>query len=69
MSDELRWVYGYGATKHIEDPTAKDARQRGIPYALCGVPGGFPREEPERPVCKRCAAKAARLSVPQDGQQ
>jgi hypothetical protein len=66
-ANEVRWIYGYGATKHIENLEAKDNRQTDLPYALCGAVGGYPRDEPERPVCKRCAAKSARiLGVPDD---
>ncbi len=50
------YVYGYGRTKHIRD-TSERAQRFGVTrgeWGLCGAPGGYPTEEPERPTCKRC---------------
>lgn len=49
-----RYLYGYGAKKHIASGVKKADDYRGDEEALCGAFGGFPRDEPERPVCKRC---------------
>lgn len=54
----VRYVYGYGRTKHIFDETREGRGWRESEPALCGAYGGYPREEPERPVCKRCAKAA-----------
>lgn len=52
---DVRWIYGYGNTKHISDPSFDD---RG----LCGANGGYPVEEPHRPECRRCRKKAAKAA-------
>ena len=58
---EQRFIYGYGATKHISSGEfQKDGYDKGREMALCGAHGGYPRDEPDRPTCKRCEKKASK---------
>lgn len=61
MSDEIAYVYGYGKTKHL--PASDGSKMWGRPAGLCGAPGGYPRDEPQRPLCKRCERKAVRVDT------
>jgi hypothetical protein len=53
-TEEIRYVYGWGRTKHIARPDT-DFRGPG----LCGAYGGYYLEAPHRPVCKHCLRLAA----------
>lgn len=56
---EQRFIYGYGATKHIgTGAITVSGYYKGHEIALCGAHGGYPHDEPERPTCKRCLKKA-----------
>jgi hypothetical protein len=68
---EQRYVYGFGRTKHIygKTETARNYFGRGYvahDFGLCGAAGGFPDEEPQRPVCKRCLRMATPAPTPPD---
>lgn len=62
MNEDQRFIYGYGATKHLPSgaKTVEWGGRAGYELGLCGAAGGYPREEPERPTCKRCLKKASR---------
>lgn len=60
------YVYGYGKTKHILDSARQPDDAFRETVGLCGAFGGYPFEEPERPLCMRCEKIAARLDVQGD---
>lgn len=52
-TDTQRFIYGYGQMKHI----AAEVKFLGYETGLCGANGGYPQEQPQRPICKRCLQK------------
>jgi hypothetical protein len=59
-TDVVRYVAGYGKSKHILDPTLPHTDKLNDGYGLCGHYGGYPMDDPDRPVCKLCQRKAAK---------
>lgn len=63
-ADPVRYVYGWGRTKHLPGPGPGWAMHspgaRGVDWTLCGVSGGNPLARPHLPVCKSCLRAAAK---------
>lgn len=66
MADEIRYVYGWGKTKHLpgSPPGWVSPQNRSRVWALCGAGGGNDYVEKaygaRLPVCKHCQRIAAR---------
>ncbi len=60
MTDEVRYVAGWGRTKHILDRSKPHTDVLNDGYGLCGVFGGYHLDARHRPVCQHCARVASR---------
>lgn len=62
---EVRYVYGYGRTKHIFSHVRTEpgwrGKERQVDIARCGAECDYPDQQPERPVCQRCARSQQKL--------
>lgn len=62
---DVRYVYGYGRTKHIFNHVRVEKGWRGkeveVDVAHCGATCDHPDEQPERPVCKSCERSQRKL--------